>query len=500
MVIPRLRIRNFSRRDLAVAAAPAIVLTVIAVIVASHFVKPAPPKQIVMAAGQREGRYGYYAKLYQAFLAKNGVTLELRPSSGAMQNLELLTAEGSNVDVAFIQGGTGFGANAPNLVSLGSLYYEPLWVFYRGKPITDLDGLRGRRIAIGAEESGTRALALQLLAMNNAVMPPTQLLPLAGKEAREQLTAGKIDAILMISAADSKMVQRLATAPDIHLLSFMRAEAYTRLFPYLTRLTLPRGVFDLANNIPAQDIELVSPTANLIARDSLHPALAYLLMRAATEIHGGPGVLDRDGEFPAPRDTGFPLSSEAKRYYASGTPFLQRYLPFWAANLVDRLWVMLLPVLAVLVPLVKLVPPVYRWKVRSRIYRWYARLKEIELQLDENPDTSRLEDMLQRLEHIDRSVNRIPTPLAYSEISIASALTSTWCERASPNASRHGPTQNGSPTCDPAALQRARRFVPRAVHIERRPDVEEDLEAARRRTHALHPNPLPRSGLGERVQ
>jgi TRAP-type uncharacterized transport system substrate-binding protein len=409
------RIRLFNRRELAIALTPAVAIGAIAMAVGFYFVKPAPPKKIVMAAGQHEGRYGHYAKQYQEFLKKNGITVELQPSSGAVQNLELLTAPDSGVDVGFVQGGTGFGANAPNLVSLGSLYYQPLWVFYRGKRITDLDGLRGRKIAVGDFESGTRSLALQLLALNGTVLPPTELLPLGGKEAEQALVDNKIDAFMVVSPADSNVVQRLAATRDINLLSFDRAEAYTRLFPYLTKLTLPKGAFDLAQHVPAEDVTLVSPTANLIAKATLHPALAYLLMRAATEIHGPPGLLDRAGEFPAPQDIGFPMSDEAKRYYKSGAPILQRYLPFWAANLVDRLWVMLVPIIAVVVPLVKLVPPAYRWRVRSRIYRWYARLKEIELQLDENPGMVRLEDMLQRLEDIDRAVNRIPTPLAYSE-------------------------------------------------------------------------------------
>jgi len=415
MLPPRLQFRTWSRRDLLIALAPAVLLMVVAFIVAFHFVQPAPPKKIVMASGTKEGRYGYYAKQYKAFLERNGITLELHPSSGAVQNMALLMDENSGVDVAFVQGGTGFGANAPDLVSLGSLYYEPLWVFYRGAPIKDLDGLRGKKIAIGAEESGTRALALQLLAMNGAVLPPTQLLPSSGKEAEEQLTKGKIDTLIMVAPADSNLVGRLMAAPGVHLLSFERAEAYTRLFPYLTKLILPRGVLDLAADIPSRDIVLVAPTANLIARDSLHPALAYLLMRAATEIHSGAGVFDREGEFPAPRDTGFPLSETAKRYYKSGPPLLQRYLPFWAANLVDRLWVVLLPILAVSIPLVRMVPPVYRWRVRSRIYRWYARLKEIELGLNDNADAATLEAFLKRLEDIEASVNRIPTPLAYSD-------------------------------------------------------------------------------------
>jgi len=413
-MIPR-RFRTGNRRDLLIALTPIFAILVAAIAIGVYFIKPAPPAKLIMASGQREGRYGYYAKQYKEFFKRNGVTLEIHPSTGAVQNVALLMDENSGVDVAFVQGGTGFSANAPDLVSLGSLYYEPLWVFYRGAPITDLDGLRGKKIAIGAEETGTRALSLQLLAMNGTVLPPTQLLPLGGKDAEEQLTSGKIDALMVVAPADSGSITRLTAAPGIRLLSFERAEAYTRLFPYLNKLILPRGVFDLATNVPAKDVILIAPTANLIARDSLHPALAYLLMRAATEIHRGAGALDREGEFPSPRDTGFPLSTEAQRFYKSGPPLLQRYLPFWAANLVDRLWVVLLPILAISVPLVKLVPPLYRWRVRSRIYRWYARLKEIELQLDDKPDTVKLEEMLERLEKIEGAVNGIPTPLAYSD-------------------------------------------------------------------------------------
>ncbi|MEO8630585.1 MAG: TAXI family TRAP transporter solute-binding subunit [Betaproteobacteria bacterium] len=415
MKIPA-RLRRATRRDILLTITPAVLIIVAAFALAYQFVKPAPPKKIVMASGQHEGGYNYYAKRYSAFLKRNGVTLEIKESGGAVQNMQLLMEENSNVDVAFIQGGTAFAANAPDLVSLGSLYYEPLWVFYRGKKIiSDLDGLKGFKIAIGGDESGTRSLALQLLAMNGTVMPPTQLLPVGGKDAAEQLIAGTIDAALFVSPAASPMIQKLASAPDIHLLSFDRADAYVRRFSYLTKLILPMGVFDFIGNVPNQNVVLLSPTANMIARDTLHPALAYLLMRAATEIHSGSGLLNKSGEFPAALDADFPMSPEAQRYYKTGAPFLQRYLPFWAANLVDRMWVLLVPAIAIMVPLVRMIPPLYRWRIRSRIYRWYARLKEIEVQLEEKPDNARLEEMLTRLDNIDRSVNRIPTPLAYSD-------------------------------------------------------------------------------------
>jgi TRAP-type uncharacterized transport system substrate-binding protein len=410
-----LRFRKATRRDLLLALAPTLVIVAVVVVLAYQFVQPAPPDKIILSSGTLDGGYNAYAQNYKEFLASNGVVLEIRTSDGAMENMAHLMDPRSDVQVAFIQSGTAFAANAPNLVSLGSVYYEPLWVFYRGAPITDLPGLAGKKIAIGPEASGTRALALQLLAVNAVVLPPTQLLANGGEEAADMLTRGKIDAAFFVTPPESEMVQKLTAAPGIRLLSFERADAYNRRFPYLTKLTLPQGVFDFMHNIPRQDVVLLSPTANLIARNTLHPALAYLMMRAATAIHGGSGLLNPAGAFPAALDADFPLSVEAKRYYKSGPPFLQRYLPFWAANLVERLWVIVVPAIAILVPLVKAVPPLYRWRIRSRIYRWYARLKEIELQLEDNPDAKKLDEMLARLEDVDRAVNHIPTPLAYSE-------------------------------------------------------------------------------------
>src|SRR5581483_11158517 len=214
-----------------------------------------------------------------------------------------------------------------------------LWVFYRGDPIDDVRDLRGRRIAVGGTESGTRGLALKLLAATGADKPPTELVPAEREAALEQLEAGGVDAVFLVSPAEAPLIKKLTATPGIRLISFARADAYVRRFPWLSRLVLPRGVFDLAADVPEHDVILLAPTLNLLARDSLHPALAYLLLRAATEVHGGSGMLVRAGEFPAPRESGFPISAEARRYYQAGVPFLQRYLPFWAANLVDRLWV-----------------------------------------------------------------------------------------------------------------------------------------------------------------
>jgi len=410
-----IKFRDLNRRDLWLTITAAVTIALVVFVFAFRFIEPAPPDSIVISTGAIDSGYYMFALRYQEILARDGVKLQLRPSAGSQQNVSRLLDDNSDVEVGFLQGGSAFAVNAPDLVSLGSIYYEPLWVFYRGPEIHDFGGLRGRKLAIGPEESGTRALALQLLAVNAAVMPPTMLLPENGKQANELLLQGKLDAVFMVGPPESPLVEQLVSAPGIRLLSIDRAEAYTRRFPALTKLTLPQGVFDFVNNVPAHDVTLISPTANLLAVDGLHPALAYLLMRAASEVHGGAGLLHKAGAFPAPLNSEFPLSPEAVRFYKSGPPFLQRYLPYWAAVLVDRLWLTLLPVLALLIPLGRTIPTIYRWRVRSRIYRWYARLKEVELELDEKSTPEKLKELLGRLDQIERAVNRINTPLAYTD-------------------------------------------------------------------------------------
>lgn len=414
-MITRNKFKDISRRDLWLTITPVVLIALAAFVFAFRFVEPAPPNSIVISTGAVDGGYHMFALRYREILARDGVKVELRPSAGSQENVSRLLDEKSDVEVGFLQGGSAFSTNAPDLVSLGSIYYEPLWVFYRGPEIHDFGALQGRKLAIGPEESGTRALALQLLAVNAAVMPPTMLLPESGQHAADLLLQGKLDAVLLVAPPESPLVEQLISAPGIRLLSLDRADAYTRRFPSLTRLTLPQGVFDFVKNVPARDVTLISPTANLLAVDGLHPALAYLLMRAASEVHGGAGLLHKAGEFPAPLNSEFPLSAEATRYYKSGPPFLQRYLPYWAAVLVDRLWLTLLPVLALLVPLGRIVPAVWRWRARSRIYRWYAKLKEVELNLDEQSPAEKLTELLTQLNQIESAVNRINTPLAYTD-------------------------------------------------------------------------------------
>jgi TRAP transporter TAXI family solute receptor len=413
--VPDPRHRRLLRRDLWITVVPAVLLLGFAFAFTLFFVKPAPPKKLTLAIASDEGGSRYYARRYQEIFKRYGITLDVRQTAGSLTSVKLLADGNAGVDVAFVQSGTATADQAPHVVSLGSVAYIPLWVFHRVRDIDDISGLKGRRIAVGPAESGTRALALRLLAASGSDKSPTRLVEVDRDAAIAELEKGEVDAAFLVSPAEAPSIKKLAEASGIRLLSFARADAYVRLYPFLAKLVLPEGVFDLANDVPGHDVTLLSPTANLLARDTLHPALSYLLLRAASEVHGGAGLLDRAGEFPSPRETGFPTSPIATRYYQQGLPFLQRYLPFWAAVLVDRLWVFLLPVIAIAVPLGRIVPALYRWRVRSRVFRWYGRLKQIELSLEENPGMDALREMLRRLEDTEVQVSKIPTPLAYTD-------------------------------------------------------------------------------------
>jgi len=406
-------------RDLLIVAIPTTLIVMGAIALTLLLMRPAPPSEIVMSTGTGEGSYQTYALKYRDILARDGVTLRLWSSSGAVENLRRLSDPSAHVDVALVQGGIVSAAppeSTHGLVSLGSVYNEVLWVFYRGDRILDrLPPLEGKMIAIGADNSGTAALAMVLLEATGIAKPPTAIMKIGGRAAANLILSGGIDAAFFVASAHSPITQELLRAKNVHLLSFGRADAYTRRHFYLNKFILPQGVFDMAQNIPERDVVLIGTTANLVVKDDLHPALAYLLLRAAAEVHNAPTLFSGLREFPAPNDTELPLSPEAARFYKSGPPLLQRYLPYWGANLVDRLLVLLLPALVVLIPAARLLPQLYRWRVRSRIYRWYAILKEIELELEERRSPEELGHILDRLENLDDSVHRIETPLAYSE-------------------------------------------------------------------------------------
>lgn len=412
----RSTIRLAAYRDLLLIGIPAVILVVGAIATTLLLLKPAPPKVITLSTGVPEGAYHAYGMLYRDALAQHGVTVKLLPSSGASQNLQRIADANSGVDVAFVQGGLVQDAAKPRGVqTLGSLYFEPLWVFYRGEAMDMFSPLRGKTVAVGVPNSGTAALARTLLKSNGLDQAPTVLLDIGNREAADRLKAGTIQAAFFMAEPRAPLMQELLHAPDIRLMHVSRADAYVRQFQFLSKLHLPRGVIDLSADIPARDIDILGTTANLLVRDDLHPALHYLLLRAASDIHAKGSLFSNLRQFPVTNDAELPMSPEADRYFRSGAPFLQRYLPFWAANLVDRLLVLIVPALAVLIPLGRLLPALYTWRVRSRIYRWYARLKEIELELDEPRTREQLQTILERLDTIEDAVHHLQMPLSYSE-------------------------------------------------------------------------------------
>ena len=413
--LARFRLSKISPRDAAVIGLPTLLIVLLAFWIAYQFVEPAPPDSFVMSTGSPDGAYHAFGKRYQEVLARNDITLEVRQSGGAVDNLHKLADEDSDIDIALVQSGTGDQNDYPGLVTLGSVYFEPVWIFYRGAPVDDhLRALRGKRIAVGAPGSGTRKLATQLLLVNEAWSPPTKIFPLGGEGAATALRNGSIDVAFIIGPPELPMIRSLLQDQNIRLMSFDRAPAYTKAFPFLTAVKLPEGAINLMRNIPPKDITLLAPTANIVAKEDLHPALMDLMMQAMAEVHGGRGVFQKAREFPAAHDEEFPPSPEAQRFYKSGPPFLQRYLPFWAATLIDRIVVLLVPILAVLIPAVRLTPALYNWRIRSRIYRWYGELKFLELELREHYDPARAKDYLKQLDNLEERAHKRPLPVAFT--------------------------------------------------------------------------------------
>ena len=407
--------RKRTPKDFIAYFAPAIIMTLVGFLLAYQFVEPAPPRHITIATGRSTGAYYEIGRKYSQILEKEGVTLTVRETSGSVENLKLLFDKNSGVDVIFLQGGVGANAPSEDLVSLVSIYYEPLWVFHRADlSIWSLADLRGKRIAAGAEGSGTKELALQLLDLNDVNVGNSRILQINDDEAVEKLVAGDIDAAFFVVAYREHAGRKLLFTPDIRLMDFRRGEAYIRRLHYLSLLTLPEGVFDFTNNIPGKDIHLLAPTAQLVVRKEFHPALTDLLLIAAGEVGSPAGIFEKDGEFPAPKFLDYPLSSAAERFYKSGQPFLRRYLPFWLANLLIRMKIMLLPLVALLFPLLKLLPPFYKWRMRSRIFRWYDRLMEIDSEMLHADTTERKDEFMSRLSAIEQQVSQISVPRGYS--------------------------------------------------------------------------------------
>lgn len=391
-----------------------LVIAGLTLTVAYQFVEPAPPFHLTIATADKDGAYHAFAKEYQHLLAQKGIELKILETSGSVENLDILKSK--KAEAAFIQGGTGSPIAFPTLKGLASLYQEPLWVFTSKKhPVTSITDLHGKRIGIGRSGSGTQKITRQILKDNDISEDTATFLKIGSKEGIKKLQTNEIDALFLVTQAGSPQLQQLMHEQDIQLLSITRAAAYTRHHSFLSYVILPEGGIDLARNIPSRDIHLIAPAATLVINENLHPALIDQLLQVSQTAHRGKSLLLTDTKFPSSELLDFPLSKEAKRYYLHGPPFLQRYLPFWAATLVDRLKVMLLPLIALIIPLIKILPPTYRWRIRSRIYRWYEELHAIDNAAAEANDQESLADCHKRLQKIEVEARQIEVPLSYAK-------------------------------------------------------------------------------------
>jgi uncharacterized protein len=395
---------------------PTILVLIVGFVLAYQFVAPAPPRSITIGTGSPGGAYFDYALAYRKLLAEDGIELKLRNTAGSAENLKLLEAASDGVDVAFVQGGLKHLAQTNKLVSLGSLFFEPLWIFQRNDiQLKRLPDLKDLRVAVGKEGSGTRILATHLLDLNSITAESTRLLSIGYQKAADMLLTGEIDVAIFVSTHRASYVLQLLKSRSVKLIGLERAEAYALRYHYLYVLKLPEGVLDFSANIPSRDLILAAPTTQLVVRSELHPALIDLLLLAAKKVHQKGGGFEREGEFPSPKYLDFELSEQAERFYQTGPPFLQRYLPFWIATFLNRMKIMLLPLIVLLFPLFKIMPLAYRWKMRSKIYRWYSKLEAVDPKVHKQDLPEHLNDYLIELDLIEEQVSNISVPLAYSD-------------------------------------------------------------------------------------
>jgi TRAP-type uncharacterized transport system substrate-binding protein len=373
-----------------------------------------PPRTIVMATGAEGGANYELGTRYREILAREGVELQLQPTTGGLENLRRLRDSKSGVSVGFTQGGTTTKKESPELESLGTIFYEPIWLFRRAEIGEGAQGLRGRRLSIGSEGSGGRALALQIISRTKLDSIIGEVSGFAPQVAAEKLIAGEIDAAFIVTGWESPVIQSLLNAKGIEADSYLHADALIAIYPFLHKLVLPAGVVDLSTNRPPADVVLLAPKASLAVRADLHSALQYLLLDAAVQIHSQPGIFQKAGQFPAAESIDLPLSGEAQRFYKSGQPFLQGYLPFWIATLVEKTLVVLIPLAALLYPVFKLLPQMYDWTMQLRIRRLYDEIRSIDSDMEAQGPQFDANALNAKLDQIDQRANHLQLPTVYA--------------------------------------------------------------------------------------
>ena len=371
---------------------------------------PLPARDLTMATGAPGSEYARIGERYREILARDGVRLRLVATDGALDNVKLLKNRSSGVQVGFVQAGATDETDQRDLLSLGTLFYEEMWVFCRCSQRTvPVNGWDGWRISVGPAGSATYPLALKLLELNGLDPGKARLYNYPPEAAAQALLDQQLDAALILTGWESPVVQRLAHAPEITVLGFPRADAYVVLVPDLSKVVLPRGVLDLGTNRPAEDLPLIASKASLAVRNDLHPALQFLLLRAAMEVHSRPAVFQRPGEFPAAEGIDLALSKEAREFYRSGPTFLERRLPFWLAELVQRMLILIVPIAGIIYPLWSLGPKLYYGLMRRRLTPMYRELRLIEHELRTSGVRTQSQ-LIERLDALDRRARDLPMP------------------------------------------------------------------------------------------
>ena len=388
-------------------------VVVVGFVVTYQYVGAPPPNVIRIATGAKTGAYYLFAQQYARQLSSDGISLEVVSTAGSVENFDLLKK--GEVSLALVQGGSATAEEKQRVQSLGSLFLEPIWVFTRAQgPIKRFSDLKGKRVAVGVAGSGTYLLAVQLLAAAGITPANSTLIQADSAQSVTSLKQGTVDAAFFVVSPVAPLIRALFQEPALELINFERAPAYGRLFPFLTPVTLNEGVLNLELNIPSRDMTLVAVSANLAARRDLNPNLIPALLDAVARVHQAGGVLEHKRQFPSIDFIDLPLNEDARRYLQNGPSFLFRWLPYRWAVLLDRLKILLLPLLALLIPLFRIAPPLYNWRIRSKIYRWYAAVREIDLQARKNATPGDEESLLNRLTELGREVASVSVPLSYT--------------------------------------------------------------------------------------
>lgn len=423
-----------SVRDMLASAGPVLLLALGLLVGAYWWLDPQPPRTVVLATGPAGSAYADFGQRYAQALAREGIRVELLPTAGPASSLQAL--RDGDADVAFVRGGSddtpedAREAANEGILSLGALFYEPLWLFYRPAALsgpapqktmapritrlTSLSQLRGLRVNVDQAGSGVPDLVRRLLQANGLAADAIVTSNMAPQAAAQALQDGQLDALVLVTAPESPVVQRLLQAPDIALADLPQADALARRFPFLQTVTLPRGMVDLARDLPPENIGLLAATTALLTHEDTHPALRQLFAQTAQQLHGGAGWFNGVRDFPNTRTSELPVSPEGDRAINGRPPFWQRFLPFWASNLLERMWLVIGGLIVLLLPLSRVVPPLYTYRVRQRIFRWYARLQAVEARMDED-DATEPSELLNELDELDRVASQITVPLAHAE-------------------------------------------------------------------------------------